>query len=258
MSDLLSVEGLSISFGGLAAVSDVDLKMARPGIVGLIGPNGAGKSTIINLISGVYRPDRGTVKFKGEDITGLRPSTIVRKGIGRTFQATVLFREATVLENIMRGLQARAGFSMAETVFRPSAASKRYRAAVDEAMELLEFVRLDPSIANTLAGELPYGHQKALGIAISLATRPALLLLDEPVAGMNPEESSQVAELIREIHSKGIGILLVEHNMKLVMELCHQIVVIDQGKNLAEGTSDEVRNNEQVIKAYLGDAREYY
>jgi branched-chain amino acid transport system ATP-binding protein len=252
MSALLEVEELSRHFGGLKAVNGLSFSLTAGEITGLIGPNGAGKTTAFNLISGTIRPSRGSVRFKGEEITGLRPNKVVRRGLVRTFQATNVFPDVSVRENVRRGclVRSRVGF-LAGLVNASSAraAEDRSRETTEELIDLLSL----RAFGDHPASSLPYGHQRRLGVAIALATQPELLLLDEPVAGLNPEESAEFGRFLRMIAaSKKLTILLVEHHMRLVMGLCDKIVVLDHGEKIAEGTPQEIGRNEAVIQAYLG------
>jgi branched-chain amino acid transport system ATP-binding protein len=245
---LLETRGLTRYFGGLAAVDRVDLTVAEGEIVGLIGPNGAGKTTCFNLLSGFLRPTSGTIHFAGEDVTRLRPHQVVRRGLVRTFQLTTLFQELTALENVLLGLHLHSRKGLGQVLFsrRPYPPEE-----IARSREALEFTGLSAH-ADQLARNLPHGHQRVLGIAMALAARPRLLLLDEPVTGMNLEESGRVMELVQTIRDRGTTILLVEHNMKAVMGTCERIVVLNFGQKLTEGTPAEVGTNAKVIEAYLG------
>ena len=245
---LLEAHSLSKHFGGLAAVNSLDLTVEGGEIVGLIGPNGAGKTTCFNLLSGFLRPTSGSVVFAGEDITGRRPHQIVARGLVRTFQLATLFQELTVLENVLLGLHMHARMGLRQLLF-----SRRIFPPEEISLsgEVLEFTGL-AAHAEQLARNLPHGYQRALGIAMALAARPRLLLLDEPVTGMNLSESGQVMSLIKKIRDGGTTILLVEHNMKAVMGTCDRIVVLNFGRKLAEGTPAAVSTNADVIEAYLG------
>ena len=245
---LLEAHSLSKHFGGLAAVNSLDLTVEGGEIVGLIGPNGAGKTTCFNLLSGFLRPTSGSVVFAGEDLTGRRPHQIVARGLVRTFQLATLFQELTVLENVLLGLHLHARMGLRQLLF-----SRRIFPPEEISLshEVLEFTGL-ASHADQLARNLPHGYRRALGIAMALAARPRLLLLDEPVTGMNLSESGQVMSLIKKIRDGGTTILLVEHNMKAVMGTCDRIVVLNFGRKLAEGTPAAVSTNADVIEAYLG------
>ena len=253
---VLAVEGLTRRFGGLVAVSQVDLVIPPRGIVGLIGPNGAGKTTFFNLVTGLLRPDSGEIRLGGDSVVGLRPNAIAARGIARTFQSIRLFQNMTVLDNVLVGLHCRLQASVAGAVFRPPAVVSEEARARARAADLLGFVGLGEQ-AGEQAKNLAYGDQRRLEIARALATEPTLLLLDEPTAGMNPRETEALTELIGLLrHALGLAVLLIEHHMEVVMGISDRITVLDYGTRIAEGTPDEIRRNAKVIEAYLGTGYE--
>jgi len=251
MGAMLEARGLSKHFGGLRAVDDLSLTVDAGSIVGLIGPNGAGKTTVFNLVTGQLRPSAGEVHFKGRRITGMPPHELVRLGLVRTFQSMVLYSEASVLENVLRGCAVRSRVGFWGGLVGSRQAAREEREVRERALELLHFVEL-AAVRDELARNLPYGHQRALGVAIGLATDPALLMLDEPVAGMNPEETAHMARLISRVNARGTTIVVVEHDMSFVMQLCREIVVMNYGKKIAEGKPERIRNDPAVVAAYLG------
>ena len=248
---LLSLQHLVKSFGGLIAVHDVNFEVQRGSIVGLIGPNGAGKTTIFNVITGNYRPDSGRVIFDGKDITGRGIHEIVGMGIARTFQNIRLFQDMSALENVLSGCHCRMKSGLFSSMFHTPGQRREEKEAVERAMRELAFVGLDAQY-RTMAGSLPYGKQRLLEIARALATVPKFLILDEPAGGMNDQETAELIQLIRAIRDQGITILLIEHDMNLVMCVCDNLVVLEYGALLAEGTPTEIKSNPKVIEAYLG------
>ena len=248
---ILEVRNLSRSFGGLVAVSDLSFSVGEGEIRGLIGPNGAGKTTTFNVISGFYPPSAGRVLFRGEDVSGMGTSAIAARGLVRTFQATTLFQELTVLENVLVGCHLHARPGPLRALF--GADRRQEAAARDKAIGILDFFELGER-GDDLAMSLPHGLQRTLGVAVAFAADPGLLLLDEPFTGMNPEETRRMMEIARKVRDRGVTLLLVEHDMQAVMGLCDRITVLDFGRLLTEGAPDEVRRHPDVIEAYLGAA----
>lgn len=250
---LLEVNNLTIVFGGLRAVDGLNLKIEKGQLYGLIGPNGAGKTTVFNMITGVYKPTSGTFLLDGEDLTGKATIEINRKGIARTFQNIRLFNNMSVLDNVKIGLHNQKHYTVVEGMFRLLRYFKEEKEMNEKATELLAVFDLDKE-KETLASNLPYGKQRKLEIARALATNPKLLLLDEPAAGMNPNETAELMETIRFVRDKfEMTILLIEHDMKLVGGICEEITVLNFGKELAHGETSKVLNDPQVITAYLGE-----
>lgn len=249
---LLKVQNITIQFGGLTAVSDFSMDIGEHDLFGLIGPNGAGKTTVFNMLTGVYAPTFGKIELSGEDITGTKPYNITQKRIARTFQNIRLFKNLTVIDNVKISFNFRSKYSIIDSILKLPSYNKGEEEIEKDAMKILKMFKLEEK-AGELAKNLPYGEQRRLEIARALATRPKLLLLDEPAAGMNPQETKELMHLIKWIRDEfKIAILLIEHDMKLVMGICEKIVVLDYGKIIAVGTPSEIKNNPQVIKAYLG------
>ena len=251
MSVILSVQNLLKTFGGLVAVAGVSFNVEENSIVGLIGPNGAGKTTVFNLITGNCRPDSGRIILARHDITNMPTHKIVQLGIARTFQTVRLFQEMSVLENVLSGCHCRMQAGLFASMFHTPAQRREERLAVQRAMHELDFVGLADQRDN-LAKNLSYGKQRLLEIARALATEPSFLVLDEPAGGMNDQETHDLIDLIYAMRKRGITVLLIEHDMHLVMELCEKLVVLEYGDVIAEGTPEAIKKNPQVIKAYLG------
>ena len=250
---MLEVKNLAISFGGLRAVHDFDLSIEKGQLYGLIGPNGAGKTTVFNLLTGVYKPDRGRVLLDGEDITGHRTIDISKAGIARTFQNIRLFGKLSVLDNVKAGMHNRHPYGALAGIFHTPSGKKTEHEMDEKALELLKVFELEPS-ADLLASNLPYGQQRKLEIARALATEPKLLLLDEPAAGMNPHETQELMDMIRLVRDRfDMTILLIEHDMKLVSGICEELTVLNFGEVLAQGETARVLSEPQVITAYLGE-----
>lgn len=251
MSTILEVKQLSKYFGGLAAISELDLGVVDSEILGLIGPNGAGKTTLFNVISGFFSSTSGKVIFDGRDITGLKAHKVAHLGISRTFQASTLFMKISVLDNVFTGYHMSYKTSIWKRLLRRPSALNEEEMLRQRAMEMLEFMGL-VSLKDELAANLPHGHQRILGVCMALATNPKLLLLDEPVTGMSLEETQTMIDLIRQIRDRGVTIVVVEHDMKAVMNLCDRIAVLNYGRKIAEGLPEEIRENKEVVEAYLG------
>ncbi len=249
---LLEVKNLGISFGGLQAVDSFHISIEKGQLCGLIGPNGAGKTTVFNLLTGVYQPEEGSIRLDGRELTGKNTAAINQAGIARTFQNIRLFQEQSVLDNVKIGLHNQLSYTTLAAILRLPKYHRAEREIKERAMELLKVFQLEDD-ADTLAAKLPYGKQRKLEIARALATNPKLLLLDEPAAGMNPNETGELMDTIRFVQETfDMTILLIEHDMKLVSGICETLTVLNFGQVLAEGATDEVLRDPQVIKAYLG------
>jgi branched-chain amino acid transport system ATP-binding protein len=250
---LLATESVTKSFGGLVAVEDVSFYVKPRAIVSIIGPNGAGKTTFFNMLTGLYRPTLGRIVFAGRDVTGIRPDIITALGVARTFQNIRLFSSMSATENVMVGQHARMKAGLFGSILRPPAVRKEERAVREKAREMLDYVGLQTNQFDRLASNLSYGDQRRVEIARALASEPVLLLLDEPTAGMNPQESARLTQFMDQLRSeRDLTILLIEHDMKVVMGVSERITVLDHGIKIAEGQPEDIRTNDRVIEAYLG------
>jgi branched-chain amino acid transport system ATP-binding protein len=251
---VLSVENVAVHFGGLVAISDMTFSVRAGEIVGLIGPNGAGKTTAFNVITGFWQQTSGNIRYRETVLNGLKPHEVAQLGLVRTFQRTSVFQERSVFQNILTGLHCQGHSKLWDILLQTARERASERKLEDAAHEIMAFVGLERR-ANEHAGTLPYGEQRLLGVALALAVKPSLLLLDEPVSGMNPAETARFVQLVEKIRASGVTILLVEHDMPMVMEVCDRIVVLNYGKIIAEGTPAEIQSNLEVIRAYLGKGK---
>ena len=251
---VLSIEHVAVRFGGLLAISDMTFSVREGQIVGLIGPNGAGKTTAFNVITGFLAQTDGEVRYRSTSLTGLKPHQIAELGLVRTFQRTSVFQARTVFDNILTALHRQTRTSLWDILARTRREIESERAIAAQASEVLRFIGLEHR-ADERAGALPYGEQRLLGVALALAVKPSMLLLDEPVSGMNPAETARFVRLVGKIRELGVTILLVEHDMKMVMGVCDHVVVLNYGRIIAEGPPAEIQKNPEVIRAYLGEGR---
>jgi branched-chain amino acid transport system ATP-binding protein len=253
---IIEINSLDKSFGGLSAVLNVNFFLEQNELVGLIGPNGAGKTTVFNLITGVYKPDQGSIIFNGQNITGMAPHAICARGIARTFQNIRLFNDLSVLDNVKIAAHKNVPYNFFSAIFRTPGFFKGEEIIEKEAMKYLEIFKLDDK-KDELAKNMPYGEQRRLEIARAMATKPTMLILDEPAAGMNPQETNELMNLIAQIRREfKLSILLIEHDMSLVMGVCERIYVLDYGQIIAEGKPEDIRRNKRVVEAYLGEEGE--
>jgi branched-chain amino acid transport system ATP-binding protein len=248
---ILRAENIGIAFGGIKAVDGVSFSVSPGSILSIIGPNGAGKTTLFNIVSGVYEAGSGKVLLSDEDVTGFEPHRLAARGLSRTFQNLQIFQRLTACENVMVGRHLRERCSLLSALFRTPSVTRQNRETRHAAMELLTYVGLE-GVANATAGSLPYGACKRLEIARALAAEPKVLLLDEPAAGCNAVETEEIDRLVRQVADRGVAVVLVEHDMKLVMKISDRILVLERGKALVEGTPREVRDDPRVLEAYLG------
>jgi branched-chain amino acid transport system ATP-binding protein len=251
MTALLRVDRLSKHFGGVRAVEELSFDVAEAEILGMIGPNGAGKTTAVNLVSGVARPSGGAVRLGGKDVTGLPPHVLVRSGLVRTFQATTVYAARTVRENLLRGAYRQIYAGLLPSLLGTSAARAARARAERHILDVMGWLDLK-RVADQVAMNLPYGFQKVLGMAIGLAASPRLILLDEPAAGLSAQETDHVRDTIRLVRARGIAVVVIDHNMRFISDLCDRVLVMAQGRELARGLPQEVLRNEAVIEAYLG------
>jgi branched-chain amino acid transport system ATP-binding protein len=251
---ILETENLTKDFGGLRALDNVTIAVYEGELLGLIGPNGAGKTTFLNSIVGICRPTSGRVILEGQDVTGLKPHQLTEKGLAKTFQLVTLFDESSVLENILIAcnMKSRPGFW--GSVFDTSSNKKKSSQMLDEALGILELIGIG-DLKDEIAGTLSHGHRKLLQLAMALTLSPKVLLLDEPAAGMNVDEITSMMNLVKEKQRNGVGVILIEHNMRVIRNYCNKVVVLDYGQKIAEGTPEEVSINKDVIKAYLGEVK---
>jgi branched-chain amino acid transport system ATP-binding protein len=254
VENVLSIEHVAVRFDGLIAISDMTFSVRAGEIVGLIGPNGAGKTTAFNVITGFLKQTSGDVRYRTTLLNGLKPHEIAQLGLVRTFQRTSVFQERTVFQNVLTGLHCRSRSRLWDALLRTRREIASERELVDAARDILRFVGLEQR-ADEQAGTLPYGEQRLMGVALALAVKPSMLLLDEPVSGMNPSETARFVKLVEKIRDSGVTILLVEHDMPMVMEVCDRIVVLNYGHIIAEGTPVEIQRNPEVIRAYLGQGK---